>query len=230
MQGKAGIFEPALAYMFGTIGLEMTSASNASLIGSSEVVLTILLAALFLGEKLTITKSLLAIASFVGVFLVVGNEARTVITHSFAGDLFVLLGVFFAVGYVLISKAQITTISPLELTFLQQFVGLIIIVFCFSTLSFFAPSYEVSATGISLKFWLLAAISGIMQYALAFLLYLTTLSQVPVSQAAFYIALIPIFGVGSAIILIGEQPSTLQWIGAFFVIGSSYFANKLRVD
>ncbi|MEL6501498.1 MAG: DMT family transporter, partial [Cyanobacteria bacterium J06623_1] len=52
-QGIAGIFEPALAYMAGTIGLSLTTATNASLIGSTEVVLTILCAAVILKEKLT---------------------------------------------------------------------------------------------------------------------------------------------------------------------------------
>ena len=44
-QGSAGIFEPALAYMVSIFGLQMTTASNATLIGSSEVILTILFAA-----------------------------------------------------------------------------------------------------------------------------------------------------------------------------------------
>jgi drug/metabolite transporter (DMT)-like permease len=40
--------------------------------------------------------------------------------------------------------------------------------------------------------------------------------------------LIPVFGVVSAIILIREQPSFGQWLGAVLVIGSSYFANRLK--
>lgn len=63
-QGAAGIFEPALTYMVGIFGLKMTTASNASLIGASEVILTILLAAVFLGEKLTRIKLLLKSKKF----------------------------------------------------------------------------------------------------------------------------------------------------------------------
>jgi drug/metabolite transporter (DMT)-like permease len=227
-QGKAGIFEPALAYMFGTIGLNLTTATNASLIGSTEVVLTILMAALFLKEKLTVTKTLLAIASFFGVFLLIGGDSQGTMTSSLVGDLLVFLGVFFAVCYVLISKTQIANANPLELTFSQQFVGLLVTVVGFGMLSLFDRNYEIDAHGISLNFWVLAVISGIMSYALAFLLYLIALSKIPVSQAAFYVATIPIFGVGSAIILIGDRPTMIQWIGATFVIASSYFANQLK--
>lgn len=192
------------------------------------MVLTVLFAALFLGEKLTLTKFILAIVSFSGVFMLLGTDFEGAMTGSSVGDLLVLLGAVFAVVYVLVSKAQITAASPLELTASQQLVGLIVTVFCFGSLSLFVPSYEVDATGISLQFWLLAIVSGIMQYAVAFLLYLTVLQTTPVSQAAFYIALIPVFGVASAILLLGEQPNGLQWMGAALIITSSYFANKLK--
>lgn len=228
-QGIAGIFEPALAYMVGTLGLALTTASNATLIGSTEVVLTVLFAALFLGEKLTLTKLILAFISFSGVFFLLGTHTQGAMKSSLLGDLLVLLSTVFAVIYVLVSKAQIAaTVSPLELTASQQLVGLIVTVLCFGSLSLFLPGYEVDATSISTQFWLLAIASGILQYALAFLLYLTVLQTTPVSQAAFYLALIPVFGVASAIVLIGEQPTLLQGIGAVLIIGSSYFANKLR--
>jgi drug/metabolite transporter (DMT)-like permease len=227
-QGKAGIFEPALAYMFGTIGLNLTTVTNASLIGATEVVLTILLAALFLGEKLTLTKTILAIASFCGVFLLVSGDSQGSMTSSLVGDFLVILGVLFAVAYVLISKAQIASANPLELTFSQQFVGLMVTVIGFGVLSLFDRNYEINAHGITLNFWLLAVISGIMSYALAFLLYLIALGKVPVSQAAFYVALIPIFGIGSAIILIGDRPTLVQWIGATSIIASSYCANQIK--
>jgi drug/metabolite transporter (DMT)-like permease len=227
-QGVAGIFEPALAYMVGTFGLKMTTASNATLIGSSEVILTILLAAVFLGEKLTRVKLLLAGISFLGMSLLILKDSQGADRASLVGDLLVLLGTVFAVFYVLLSKKQIATANPLQLTASQQLVGLLVTVSCFSVLSILNSSYEVSAAGISLQFWLLAVISGIMQYALAFLLYLIALQNVPVSQAAFYVALIPIFGVASAILALGEQPSFTQWVGGVLIVASSYLANKLK--
>lgn len=227
-KGFAGIFEPALAYMVGTFGVEMTTASKATLIGSSEVILTILFAAAFLGEKLTRVKILLAGVSFMGVFLLLFKDAQGENYGSLSGDLLVLLGTIFAVFYVLLSKKQIARSNPLELTTSQQCVGLIVVVLCFSALSILNSSYEVSATGISLPFFSLAVVSGIMQYALAFLLYLTALQNLPVSHAAFYVALIPVFGVTSAILIIGERPNIMQWVGAGLIISSSYFANKLK--
>jgi drug/metabolite transporter (DMT)-like permease len=109
----------------------------------------------------------------------------------------------------------------------QQGVGLIVTVLSFNVLSWFNSSYAVDAIGIPLPFWALAIGSGIMQYGLAFWLYLTALQNVSTGQAAFFVALIPVFGVASAVLLLGEQPSGAQWLGAGLVIGMSYWANRL---
>jgi drug/metabolite transporter (DMT)-like permease len=227
-QGFAGIFEPALAYMFGIFGVKMTTVSNATLIASTEVILTILFAAAFLGEKLTRAKFLLAGISFVGVFLLMLKDAQGANHSSLIGDSLVLLGTLFAVFYVLFSKKQIKTANPLQLTTSQQTVGLITTVLCFSMLSILNPSYEVNVVNISPQFWLLAIGSGIMQYALAFLLYLVALQNLPVSHAAFYLALIPVFGIASAVVIIGEYPSLAQWVGGGLVVVSTYYANRLK--
>ncbi|MEM1255378.1 MAG: DMT family transporter [Cyanobacteria bacterium P01_H01_bin.21] len=226
-QGVAGIFEPALAYMFGIVGIQMTTASNATLISSTEVILTIVLAAVFLKEKLTRIKLLLAGISCVGVLLLMLKDAQSTGQSSLVGDVLVLIGTLFAVCYALLSKQQIAAAHPLQLTTAQQTIGLIATVLCFSVLSMLNPVYEVSAANISLPFWLLAIGSGIMQYALAFLLYLIALQTVPASHAAFYLTLIPVFGVTSAVLIIGEQPSLAQAIGGCLVVVSSYCANRL---
>lgn len=227
-QGAAGIFEPALAYMVGIFGIQLTTASNATLIGSSEVILTILFAAVFLRERLTGMKVLLSGVSFVGVLLLMLEDAEGAGQASLFGNLLVLLGTGFAVCYVLFSKKQIQNAEPLQLTSSQQLVGFLTTVVCFGALAMADQNYAISVTGISLPYWLLAVGSGIMQYALAFLLYLIALQHIPVSHAAFYVALIPVFGVASAVVILGEHPSLAQLLGGALVVLSSYFAGKLK--
>ena len=156
------------------------------------------------------------------------KDGQTTDQSSLMGDVLVLVGTLFAVFYALLSKRQIATVHPVQLTTSQQTIGLITTVLCFGGLSLLDPVYAVSAANIPLPFWLLAIGSGIMQYALAFLLYLIALQTVPASQAAFYLTLIPVFGVTSAVLVIGEQPSWLQIIGGCLVVAASYFANRLK--
>ena len=54
---------------------------------------------------------------------------------------------------------------------------------------------------------LFAALSGIVQYALAFWLYLFALQHLRASVAAFYLALIPVFGIAAASVFLGESLS-----------------------
>ncbi len=227
-QGYAGILEPALAYMVSIFGIRMTTASNASLIGASEVILTILFAAILLGERLSPIKLLLAGISLIGMLLLIANDLENVLgsSSSALGDFLVLLGVLFAVFYALISKKQVATMGPSQLAASQQLVGLFTVIVCFGVLSFVLKGYELRFYGISAAYWLLAIGSGIIQYALAFFLYLVALKSIPVSHAAFYIALVPVFGVVSAVVLLGEHLRITQWLGGLLIIGSSYFANR----
>lgn len=227
-QGFAGICEPALAYMFGIFGIKLTSVGNATLIASSEVILTIVLAAAFLGERLTRSKITMAGISLAGITLLLLNDTQSGGYSSLVGDLLILLGTLFAVLYALLSKKQIETNNPIQLTTAQQTVGLLTTVMCFSVLARFDPIYAITLAHIPLRFLLLAIASGVLQYALAFFLYLVALQNLPVSHAAFYLALVPVFGVLSAVMLLGEQPSLVQWLGGLLIIASSCCAGRLK--
>ncbi len=227
-QGFAGICEPGLAYMFGIFGVKLTSVGNATLIASSEVILTVVLAAVFLGERLTRSKVMMAGISLAGITLLLLNNGQAGGYTSLVGDLLILMGTLFAVLYALLSKKQIETNNPIQLTTSQQTVGLVTTIICFSILAHFDSAYTINLANIPFRFLLLAVASGILQYALAFFLYLVVLKNLPVSHAAFYLALIPVFGIVSAAILLGEQPSLVQWLGGLLIIASSCCAGKLK--
>ena len=67
---------------------------------------------------------------------------------------------------------------------------------------------------------LAAAASGIVQYALAFRFYLTGLRALPVTTAAAFLTLTPVFGVTGAILFLGETLTLLQGLGAVTVIAA----------
>ena len=75
---------------------------------------------------------------------------------------------------------------------------------------------------------LLAAASGVIQYALAFWLYLFALQDLPANVAGFYMALIPVFGIAAAFVFLGETLSPLQLVGALFVVIAIAAISRLR--
>ena len=75
------------------------------------------------------------------------------------------------------------------------------------------------------RFWLVAVLVGAGGFGLSFLLFNMVIVQVDAGRAAVVLNLIPVFGVASAVIFLGEGMTGRDALGAF-LIGSSvlYFA------
>ena len=216
----SGLLEPGLAYSVGIAGLALTTASNATLIGTAEPLFILLLAWLFLRERFGGSVVGLALLASLGIALVMLPDIRGGAGEgSLLGDALIVLGTLFAALYVIATRRLVMTLDPLPLSALQQSVGLLwTLAVLASALAFGVASLGLG--GIPAGVLLLAAVSGIVQYALAFWLYLFALRSLPANVAAFYLALIPVFGVGAAYLFLGEMLSGLQWIGATLIVVS----------
>jgi len=67
---------------------------------------------------------------------------------------------------------------------------------------------------------LYAALSGVVQYALAFWLYLIGLKTLSAGAAALWLTLIPIFGVSGAYLWLGEIPTVPMLLGMALILGA----------
>lgn len=216
----SGLLEPGLSYCVGIAGLALTTASNASLIGTTEPLFILLLAWLLLRERIGGGVVGLALLASLGLGLVVLPDIRNGGGEgSSLGDALVVLGTLFAALYVIATRKLVMTLDPLPLSALQQSVGLL------WTLGVLALALAVGAVNLGLRdipleVLLFAAFSGIVQYALAFWFYLFALRRLPASVAAFYLTLIPVFGVGAAYLFLGETLTGVQWLGAALIVVS----------
>ncbi len=216
----SGLLEPGLSYCVGIAGLALTTASNASLIGTTEPLFILLLAWLLLRERIGGGVVGLALLAGLGLGLVVLPDIRNGGGEgSSLGDALVVLGTLFAALYVIATRKLVMTLDPLPLSALQQSVGLL------WTLGVLALALALGAVNLGLRdipleVLLFAAFSGIVQYALAFWFYLFALRRLPASVAAFYLTLIPVFGVGAAYLFLGETLTGVQWLGAVLIVVS----------
>ena len=217
--GLPGLFEPGLAYLLGILGLAFTTASNASLIGSIEPILVIALAWLFLRERVTRRLVFLSIIAVIGVGLVTVSDGMLHSQGTALGDLLILLGTLSGAIYVIVARRLLSDRPPLNLTFMQQIVGLFMVVVIWLIAAFF-QSTTAAVPPVPLSMVLLAIASGVIQYALAFWLYLIALQKLSASIASFYLTLIPLFGVGGAYVILGEQLTFWQWIGALCILAA----------
>jgi drug/metabolite transporter (DMT)-like permease len=213
----SGLLEPGLAYAVAIPGLSFTSAANASMIGAAEPVLVCAVAWLLLRERPHRAILTAILAAMVGAALVTFSDASS--TEGSApvwGNLLVLSGTLFASIYVVLSSRFVAETPPLPLAALQQSVGLVFAL-AFSAAALFSGWEHVPAT-LPLSTLLLALGSGLAQYALPFWLYLTGLSVLRTSTSALFLALIPVFGAGGAVLFLGESLHPQQLLGCAIVV------------
>lgn len=223
----SGLLEPGLSYAFGIAGLALTTASSASLIGTTEPLFIMLLAWLLLRERVAGEVVGLAVVAGFGIALVVLPHTSSGGGGTLLGDTLVVLGTVFAALYVIATRKLVMTLDPLPLSALQQSVGLL------WTLGLLALALAVGAVRLGLddippSVLLLAALSGIVQYALAFWLYLFALRRLPANVAAFYLALIPVFGIAAAAVFLGEALSPMQWLGTALIVVPVALMSRLQ--
>ncbi|MFG1420186.1 DMT family transporter [Roseixanthobacter liquoris] len=215
-----GLLEPGLAYGVSVPGLALTSATNATVLNTAEPVLICLLAFVLLGVRTSAWVLGCSAFAMVGVLLVTlsgdagGGEGAA---GDLRGDALVFLGTAFAALYVVASSRMVAGLPTLTLALLQQTVGLL-----------FALGLLAVALATGWERWeapplgavLVAVLTGVVQYAMAVWLYLTALRSLPAPVAGGFLALIPVFGVGGAVLLLGERLAPMQMLGGALVVAA----------
>ena len=211
-RGLSGLLEPALSYQLFIAGLAFTSAGHASLIGAAEPLLVPFGAWLLYRQHPSRALFVLVAVVAGGSVLLVGGAGG----GSIKGDLLVLAGTVSAASYVVVSSRSVASTTPLTLALVQQIIALAATVVIASVIA-------VASGGVGHErapTLLVIALSGIVMTALPFPLYLTALRHLETAVAAQYIALIPVFGLGGALLFLGETITLIQGVGAIVIIAA----------
>lgn len=222
-----GVLEPGLAYFLALEGLNRIGAAEAVVLSSTESIAVVLLAWLFAIERPRGVVLLLAVVGAAGAVLVAGSHLQyTGGAISLWGDVLVVGGVISAAIYVVCSARRASATQPLPALIGQQVVALAFAIgvhLAFSSSSLSMPS--ASTYG-----WMLAASSGIVQYACAFWLYLWALKGLRADEAGLYLSLIPVFGLLIAIPVLDERLTATQWMGTIVIIGTIIVLTRIREE
>jgi len=210
--GWVGLLEPGISYQFALAGLALTSAANASVLGSLEPAMVPLIAWVLLRERPHLRLVVVIAGATVGSVLVSFSADGG--GGSWAGDGLVVASVAAAALYVVVASRQVAAVAPLPAALTQQVWALGLVIAGHLVLA--GPVLWPSATPGQL---LLVAAAGLLNYALPFWLYLTALTRMPVARAATYLTLIPVFGVLGAVLVLGERVGWLDLVGGVLVVG-----------
>lgn len=213
--GWIGILEPGLAYVFGMFGLARTSATSASLITATEPIMTIILAWVLLREPFGRRTLGIVVVAMVGTLIVslYGGQAQG---QTLIGDAMLLISVLCAAFYGVMNRQHITHLPPLHMTAVQHTFGLLCAI-AFLPIALMAGEANQLAD-IAASGWLMAIATGIVQYALAFLLYMRALKHLTATHASVYLMAVPLFGITGGALFLGEQLSLAQMLGSALIL------------
>jgi drug/metabolite transporter (DMT)-like permease len=196
--------------------LKYTQAINFSFLIRSTLIFTILFATIFLGERITRKKIILAMLILAGAYLVAtGGRAITL----GLGDILTLLeAALLAFGNTILGKIATKTMSS-QLSSSGSFVfGLLpIVVFTFATKSFALPH----AWGLLILLSTLCVVSNLNRF--------TAYKYCSASFLAMTYSLTPIFVTIIAFFLLGERLTLIQLLGGLFVVSGGVFAEKVKL-
>ena len=206
-----------------TWGVQRTAAANAALIISLNPLISTLVGALLLGDRLSPSRLAGVLLGFGGVAAVVLNRPGAALGHGSLGDLLVLGSVLTWVGGgVLVQRLA------------RQFDSAVVsaVVFAIGTTlllghlaldrSLQLPPLAVFTPGTLL----LLAVSGLLASALGALVWNRALTTLGVARTALYAYWVPIFGVAFAVLLLGEPLTVWHGIGLAGVLSGTWLGTR----
>ena len=195
-------------------------AGTASLVISAAPLVSLAIAVLFLGERLTLAGALGSLVAFAGVIVV--SLARAGI--SFDGAIALVIAATIAQGvYHPLIKPLLNRYSSLEVATYTMIAGTVM---SLPLLPWGWQSLVAAGTGA----WLSAIYLGLLPSALGFVLWGVAVRALPVAASTSLLYLVPGVAVLIAFLWLGERPTSVEAIGGLVIVaGVALLTNADRL-
>jgi drug/metabolite transporter (DMT)-like permease len=204
--GATGVFGYHLALNYGEKTVE---AGAASLLVNTTPLFTVLLAVLFLGERLSPRGGLGLAVAFCGASMVALGAANGFVLDR--GAVLVLLAAVVQALYFALQKPMLGRFGALELTTRSIWSGTLL-------LSVFLPELASTVRDAPLSSTLVVVFLGIGPSCFAYVAWAYIVSKMSVSRAVGYLYLVPALALGIGFLVLGETPSLLALAGGAVTI------------
>ena len=215
-------------------GLALTTVSHASLMVGAMPVLLAAAAPLFAGaraaeERLDRLAWLALCGSTVGAALIALGGSRGTAAHgetTLTGDLLIVVSLFTALAWILLSKKLMLTHSPPVVTAYTILSGTIMLAvwvlgpWLLSPLTH-AKVAPLPFAHVSLTAWMALAISGLLCTATTTLLWNWGIHHVPASRAGVFLNIEPALGSFLGVKLLGEHLGPFAWVGGGLILAAA---------
>lgn len=218
--GLTGMFGYHVLFYY---SLKWTSAGNSSLIISTDSLMTVGLAVLFLGERMTWRKTAGIAMGFAGVVWVVSDGAvgRLLSQGPNRGDL-MALGAAVCWGVYSVLSKKVTHLFPaFDLSWLTYAVGTVLLLPWL-----FTPGALSSLASASLKGWASVAYMALVATGIGYYLYVRGIAEVGAVATAKFIFLVPVYVLGLAWLFLGEPVPAFKLVAAAVIIAGLWLAEE----
>lgn len=197
------------------LGLARTRAGNSSLILATMPVFVGLLSIGLGSERMRGRAWLGIILSFTGIVLIVqgGGESVGLTSGTFLGDLLTLVATTCWALYTVLSKPLLERYSPLKLSAISMALGTPLLV-----LVAIPEMVRQDWGAVSWHGWFGLLYSFSMALVFAYIVWSTGVHRIGGARTAVYSNLIPVVGVATAWLMLGEAMAGLQLVGAIVIL------------
>ena len=218
-----GLFGNLLYQLSFVLGLDRTTAGNASLLLAGTPIVTALTSAMVGHERVRPRVWAGVVFTFAGIVLVVwgGSHGVAAQQHSLIGDLLMLGAVLTWAFYTVGSKPLIDTMGPLAVTAWTIWIGTVGIV-----LAGVPSLLAVNWSAIDLAAWLSTIYAGGLSIGLAYMIYYYGVSVIGNTRTGSYSNIVPVFALLAAWLWLGEVPRLVQIVGAAIIISGVTIAQS----
>lgn len=217
--GMTGIFAYNICFFY---GLQHISAGRAALIIASTPLAITLFAACFLGEELTLLKSIGVLTCLFGAILVISNGHPGILfSGGFGPGEKALLGCVLSwTIYSLVGRQVLKSMSPLASVCYSSIIGTALLAI---------PAVQqgdvFQITSISSLSWLSLAYLGVGGTAMGFSIYYKAIQKIGAARTGVFINLVPVFSILLSWMILGEAIKPIVIAGGILILSGVTLTN-----
>lgn len=220
--GVIGVFINQWSFF---VGLQTADPTTSALILATTPILTSVLAALFLNEKLTIRMLMGSIVAIIGIYFVVAKGNLSSL-HIDKGLLWIVITMVTFAIMIIMTRLLSNRIDPLTITLYSNVVGLIVsIPFAF----LLDTPLQISS---KMSDWSFLIGTAVVVHGIATLIWNNNIRHVDASKASILSNLEPFVAMIMGLILLYKPITGAEILGSLFIVGgvvlSTYQGKKLN--
>ncbi|WP_026895426.1 DMT family transporter [Clostridiisalibacter paucivorans] len=225
-------FQPISYFICETIGIRLTSSSEAGMMTALMPVIVTILASIILKEKTSRSQIIFIIISVSGVLFI--NIMKGGATGNYIGGIVLFLAVLSGSFYNILSRKSSLQFKPEETTFVMMWVGAIV----FNGVSIIKHIYHGNLSDYfvplsNIKLLIPVLYLGVLSSIVAFFLFNYMLSKLEASRAAVFANLTTVVSILAGVFILKESFYWYQGIGGIVILigvwGTNYFSIPRKI-